>query len=139
KNDQYRQSDRSLRGGDGKNEEHKHLPCVITRVARKRHEVEVDRQQQQLDAHQQQDQVAPVDENSRDAERKQDGGHGKIVLQADHRRFSEPILTIRTLSSGCTDTCFAMSCIFRPGLLRRVREMAATIASNSTTAASSNA
>jgi hypothetical protein len=49
-----------LGGRHGKNEEHEHLAIQLPEVAREGHEVEVGRQQQQLDAHQQQQYVLAI-------------------------------------------------------------------------------
>ena len=53
--DQDREADRRLGRRDGQDEEHEHLPGEVAQLARERDEVEVDREQHQLDAHQQQD------------------------------------------------------------------------------------
>ena len=137
--DQDGQTDRRLGGSDRQYEEHEHLPELIAQVARERDEVEVNCQQHELDAHQQQDQVLAIDEDAGDGEREQDRSDGQVVIEADHCFFSASIFTIRTRSFARTATCFEMFCTLRPGRLRIVSVIAATIANSSTTAAISNA
>src|SRR5690606_27241629 len=120
------------------NEKHEHLPAQVAQLARKGHEVEIHRQQHQLDAHQQQDHVLPVEEDAGDAEREQDAREHQYEVEGDHDFFSGSILTTRVRSRARTDTCAATSCCFRPVRWRMVSTMAATMASNRITAASSN-
>src|SRR5690625_1268280 len=64
---QDRQSDRRLCGRNGEDEEHENLPRRLAELAREGDEVDVDREQHQLDRHQQDDDVLAVQE---------DAGHG---------------------------------------------------------------
>src|SRR5437868_5232917 len=145
-----RETDGRLRGRHGEHEEHEDLPVDVAEEPRKRHEIEIHREQQQLDAHQQQDEVLAVDEHAGDRDREQHAGDGEQPVELDHgpvpfaagcagaAGLSASTFTMRTRSSRRTATCFAMSCCLRPVRLRIVREMAATIAMRSSTAASSN-
>src|SRR5262245_30463137 len=99
--------------------------------ARERDEVEVDGEQHELDAHQEQDHVLAVDEDAGHAQREQPGREHQIVSRRDdHDSLLASTLTMRTRSSRRTATCFAMSCTLRPGRLRIVSVIAATIASS---------
>ena len=46
-------------------------------------EVQVDREQDQLDRHQDDDDVLAVQEDAENAQNEQDGGHHKVVAEAD--------------------------------------------------------
>jgi hypothetical protein len=63
-NDKYRKPDRSLGSSDSQYKKDEYLARFIAQIARKSYEVKVYRQQHQFDAHQQQNQIAPVDENA---------------------------------------------------------------------------
>src|SRR5512138_239759 len=132
------ETDRRLGRRDRHDEEHVHLPIQVAELARERDEVEVDRKEHQLDAHEQQDHVLAVQENARDAEREQQACQHQYELELDHASFSASILTRRTRSCARTATCAATSCCFAPRRWRIVSVIAATIASSSSTAASSN-
>src|SRR3569833_1009970 len=135
---QDRKSDRGLRRRHGEHEEHEHLAVEVTQVTREGNEIEIGGEQQQLDAHQQQDDVLPDQEDARHRDREQNSRQGQQMRQRDHERFSASIFTIRTRSAARTDTCLEMSCTLCPPRLRMVSEIAATIATSSNTAASSN-
>jgi hypothetical protein len=72
-NDKYGKPDRSLGSCDSQYEKDEDLARFITQVARKSDEVEIHGQQHEFDAHQQQYQVAPIDEYPRHAECKEHG------------------------------------------------------------------
>src|SRR5690606_10153541 len=72
--DQDRQADRGLGRGHGKDEEHEDLTGRVAEFAREGDEVDVHREQHQLDAHQQDDHVLPVEEDAGDADAEQRGG-----------------------------------------------------------------
>src|SRR5262245_45667193 len=72
--DQDGEADGGLRGGHGEHEEHEDLSADVSQVARERDEVEVRREQQQLHAHQQQDDVLAVEEDARNRYGEQDAG-----------------------------------------------------------------
>ena len=58
--DQNGQTNRRFGSGDGEDEEHKNLPMDVAEVMREGDEVHVDRQQHQLDCHQQNDHVFAI-------------------------------------------------------------------------------
>ena len=134
-----RKPDRRLGRRNGENEEDEYLSRLVSQVAREGNEVEIDREQHQLDTHQQKNEVSSVDKNSGNGERKQHGRYGQIVMQADHCFSSACICTRRTRSLLRVATCRLISWTFSPGRLRIVSVIAATIASSRMTAAISNA
>src|SRR5262245_28256510 len=54
------EADGRLRRRHGEHEEHEDLAVDVAQIARERHEVEVGREQQELDAHEEQDDVLAV-------------------------------------------------------------------------------
>src|SRR3546814_20740873 len=69
--DQNREPDRRLAGGDGQYEHREHLPDKIAERGAERDEVDVHREQDQLDRHQDDDDILAVDEDAEHAEREQ--------------------------------------------------------------------
>ena len=71
--DEDGKADRRLGRGDGEHEEREDLADEIAEEGREGDEVDVDREQDQLDRHQDDDDVLAVEEDAEDAEREQDG------------------------------------------------------------------
>src|SRR3984885_10715667 len=141
--DQHRQTDRSFRGGYRQHQEREHLADDVAEKRGERHQVDVDREQNQLDRHQDDDDVLAVEEDAEDPERKQDRTDREIVPKTDrhctHSAASAsckpcPAATLRTLmaSSGVRAFCTLMSCRLTLTLWRSVRTMAPIIAPSST-------
>src|SRR5690625_959084 len=63
----------NLGGSNHQNEKDKNLTGGITKPTRKGNKINVGRKQYQLDRHQQNDQVSPVDEKTKQANRKNNG------------------------------------------------------------------
>src|SRR5690242_14125611 len=102
-------------------------------------EVEVHREQHQLDRHQQHDQVAPGEEDADHADREEHRGEHQVVGEADAHSFSAGMETSRTRSALVARTCSDGSWA-RVSLRRRsVSEIAAMIATSRITAAVSKA
>ena len=85
--DQDREADRRLRRGHRQDEKHEDLAADIAQEARERDEVEVHREQHQLDAHEQDDDVLAVQEHAGDRDGEQDAGQGEHVGEGDHGAF----------------------------------------------------
>ena len=83
-------------GGDGQHEEREDLTDEIAEEGREGDEVDVDGEQDQLDRHQDDDDVLAVDEDAEDAEREQDRGDGQVVGEADGHQIPFPDSTLRT-------------------------------------------
>jgi hypothetical protein len=101
----------------------------IAEIARERDEVRVDREQHQLNRHQQHDDVLAVDEDAGDRDAEQDRAEREEMRKRDHRvgapvstAFSDAILTTRTRSRAVTATWRAGSCVLTPTRWRSVSE-----------------
>ena len=71
-------------------------PTRSPRKVEKRDEVDVDREQDQLDRHQDDDDVLAVEEDAEDAEREQDRGDGEVVAEPDGHDSPCPDCTLTT-------------------------------------------
>src|SRR4029079_6791547 len=114
-------------------QQRKDLPDDVAEVRRERHEVYVDRKQDQLDRHQNDDDVLAIEKNAKDPEREEDRGNGEIMAKAyGHVLLPSPCpdrtLTISIETAGVRATCVAMS--WRRTRMRwcKVSTMAPTIA-----------
>src|SRR5690606_21339504 len=153
--DQDRQADRRLRGGHRQDEEHEDLPRLVAEVAREGHEVDVDREQHQLDRHQQDDDVLAVEEDARDADAEQHRAQRKVVAEPEalseelhydcppspaspSARFSAGMLTMRRRSAARTRVCAPGFWCLVSGRRRSVRVTAAITATVRISAATSN-
>src|SRR5438445_11204759 len=81
---QYGQTDGGFGSSDGQDEKHKNLARHVVQVVGKRHEIHVDRQQHQLNRHEQHDQVLAVQKNTNDRQRKQHAAQRKKMSQAQY-------------------------------------------------------
>src|ERR1700729_4497472 len=119
----------------------------VAEEGRERHQVDVDGEQDELDRHQDDDDVLAVEEDAENPEREQDRTDGQIVPETDrhctHSAASAscrpcPAATLRTLiaSSGVGAFCTLMSCRLTLALWRSVSTMAPIIATSSTMPAS---
>src|SRR2546430_1542166 len=75
--------DRGRRGGEREHEQREDLADEIAEMGRERDQVDVDGEQDQLDRHQDHDDVLAVDEDAENAEREQDRGDGEVMAQSD--------------------------------------------------------
>src|SRR5690606_17269286 len=155
---QDRQTNGGLGGGYGQDEEHEQLSGRITQFTRKPDEIDVHREQHQLDGHQQDDDVLPVEEDAGQADAEQHRAQRQNVAQRDHGLASSPsagvpsaalllpctngcstsILTTRRRSADLTMVCSPGFCVLMPVRWRRVSMTAATTATVRMTAANSN-
>src|ERR1700749_968060 len=128
-------TDRRFRGRNRQHEQREHLADDVAEESRERHQVDVDRQQDQLDRHQDHDDVLAVEEDAEDPEREQDRADGQIMSEPD-RHFTHsaasvssspcPDATLRTAMaiSGVRAFCTLMSCRLTKALWRNVNTMA---------------
>src|SRR5205085_5630195 len=94
-NDEDGEADRGFRRGDREDQECKHLAREVIELGRERHEVDVDGEQDQLDRHQDDDDVLAVEENAENAQREQDRGNRQIMSETDgHSPCPDLTLTI---------------------------------------------
>src|SRR6202048_2967863 len=140
---QHRKADRRFRRGHRQHQQREHLADDIAEKGRERHQVDIDRQQNQLDRHQDDDDVLAVEKDAEDPEREQHRADRKIVSETDrhctHSAASAscrpcPDATLRTLmaSSGVRAFCTLISCRLILALWRNVSTMAPIIATSST-------
>src|SRR5262249_42057112 len=144
---EHGKTDRGLRGGDRQHKKRKDLADDVAEEGRERHQVDVDRQQNQLDRHQDDDDVLAVEEDAEDSEREQDRADGEVMSEPDgHFTPSAasascrpwPEATLRTLmaSSGVRAFCTLMSWRLTCALWRKVSTIAPIMATSSTMPAS---
>src|SRR5882757_8564424 len=140
---EHRQTDRSFRGGYRQHQEREHLADDVAEERRECHQVDIDRQQDQFDRHQDDDDVLAVEEDAENPCCEQDRADRQIVPKADghftHSGASAscrpcPDATLRTLmaSSGVRAFCTLISCRLTFTLWRSVSTMAPIIATRST-------
>src|SRR5579859_7947688 len=77
------QADRGFSRGDGQHEHGEDLSVQIPQEMRKRDEIDIDCEQDQLDRHHDDDDVLAVQEDAEHAQREQDAGDGQVVRKAD--------------------------------------------------------
>src|SRR5579863_4795079 len=95
--DQDRQSDRGFRRRNGEHDQRIDLTDDVAQKARKRHEVDVDREQNELDRHQDDDDVFAVEKDAENPEREQDRRDGQIMTEPDgHDESPCPVFTWTT-------------------------------------------
>src|ERR1700726_611426 len=84
------EADRRLGRRHGQHEHREHLADQIVEHDREGDEVDVDREQHQLDRHHDDDDVLAIEEDAEDPCREQDPGDGQVMGEAGHHRFSPP-------------------------------------------------
>src|SRR5262245_15515570 len=145
--DKHGKADRGFRGGHRQHQQRKYLPDDVAEEGRERHQVDIDRKQDQLDRHQDDDDVLAVEEDAEDPEREQDGGDRQVMSEPDghftHSAASAscrpwPEATLRTAiaSSGVRAFCTLISCRLMYAMWRSVSTIAPIIATSSTMPAS---
>src|ERR1043165_2256306 len=132
--DQDGEPDGGLGRRNGQHQQREDLPDQVAEERGERHQVDVDGEQDQLDRHQDDDDVLAVDEDAEDPEREQDRGDREIVSEADGHVRPCPGRTFTTsiASSFVRRTCAAMSCRLTGTRCRKVRTIAPTMATSST-------
>src|SRR5258706_12828080 len=145
-----READGRFGRGHGEDEEDEHLALHVAQVVRERDEVQVDREQHQLDAHQEHDQVLAIEEDADHRQREQHGPERQVMAQPDGSEvhFRSPpaaaagcagssivggILTMRTRPSFFALTCSDGSTYLLSLRLRNVSAIAAMMATSSST------
>src|ERR1051326_4502595 len=81
-------ADRRLGGRHGQHEHREDLADEIVEDYGEGDEVDVDREQHQLDRHHDDDHVLAVEKNAEDPEREQDRGDGQVMGEADWHRLN---------------------------------------------------
>src|SRR5690348_4032477 len=81
--DEDGEPDRCFGGGDGQDEKRENLPHQIVEEGREGDKVDVDREQHELDRHQDDDDVLAVEEDAEYADGEEDGGDGEKMSKRD--------------------------------------------------------
>src|SRR5579872_6101230 len=122
--------DRRLGGGNGEHDQRIDLPDEIAEERGEGDEVEIDGEQDQLDRHQDDDDVLAVDEDAENAEREQNRGHGQIMGQSDDHVRPLPGSTLRISMMAARATCTAIDWRLTPTLWRSVSTIAPIMATS---------
>src|SRR5262249_3527112 len=116
-------------GRDREHDQRINLADDVTEESRKRHEVDVHREQNKLDRHQDDDDVLAVEKDAEDSESKQDRGDPKIMPQPDHESpCPDFTLTISIAVDRRRPTCSAIDWRLTLGLRCSVMTMAPIMA-----------
>src|SRR5574340_684765 len=127
--------DSSFRRRDGEHDQRINLPNDIAETRREGDEIDVDREQDQFDRHQDDDDVLAVEEDAENAEREQDRGDREIVPEADRHALPPRPCPGRTWRSsidisGVRAFCAAILCRRTRTRCCRVSTMAPTMATS---------
>src|SRR5258708_35847796 len=94
------EADRRLGGRDGQHEHGEDLADEIMQEGREGNEVDIDREQDQLDRHQDDDDVLAVEKDAENAQGKEHCGDGEIVGKADFEHSVQTPFPISTLTTS---------------------------------------
>src|ERR1043166_1302056 len=135
--DQDGEPDGGLGRRNGQHQQREDLPDQVAEERGERHQVDVDGEQDQLDRHQDDDDVLAVDEDAEDPEREQDRGDREVVAEPDAHVSPCPGRTFTTsiASALVRRTCATMSWRLTRALCCSVSTIAPTTATSSTTPA----
>src|SRR4029078_433456 len=124
------EADRCFSSRYGQHEHGHDLSDDVTQESREGDEVDVHCEQDVLDRHEDQDDVAAVDENSEHAQHEQDRGDGQIMGERDHIWTPSPTAGLDnfTASAGRRLTCRPTFGVRRSPRLRWVSTIAPIIA-----------
>src|SRR5450830_851503 len=127
--------DRRFRGRDREHQERKNLADDVAKMGGEGDHVDVDREQDQFDRHQDDDHVLAVEEDAENPEREQDRGDREIMSKANGHVLLPrpcPVRTFRILIAvaGVRATCVGISWRFTRSLWRSVSTMAPTMATS---------
>src|SRR5665811_530126 len=126
---------RRVRGRDGEHQKRKNLADDVAEMGGEGDQIDVDREQDQLDRHQDDEHVLAVEEDAENPEREQDRGDREIMSKADGHVLLPrpcPVRTLRTsiAVAGVRATCSEMSCRRTRSLWRSVSTIAPTMATS---------
>src|SRR6185312_372958 len=132
--------DRGLRRGDRQHQQCEHLADDVAEMGREGHEVDVDGEQDQLDRHQDDDDVLPVEEDAENPEREQDRSDREVMAESDGHVCSpcpDGTLTTSIAVAGVRPTWLEMLCRLTVARCCKVSTMAPIMATSSTRPAAS--
>src|SRR5688500_10807611 len=101
--DEDGEADRRLAGGDGEDEHGEDLPDHVAEIGGEGDQVDVDAQEDELDRHQDDDDVLPVEEDSEHPEHEQDRADGEVMAEPDHDGISDAVTPGETPSKSYFD------------------------------------
>src|ERR1043166_707881 len=135
--DQDGEPDGGLGRRNGQHQQREDLPDQVAEERGERHQVDVDGEQDQLDRHQDDDDVLAVDEDAEDPEREQDRGDREVVPEPDGHVRPCPGVTFTTsiAVSRVRATCAAGFCRLTGTRWRRVSTIAPNKATHRITSA----
>src|SRR5580700_11087884 len=138
--DEDGEPDRGFRRRERENDQRIDLADDVAEESRERHQIDVDGEQNELDRHQDDDDVLAVEEDAQDPEREQDRGNRQIMPEPDDHGSPPspcPDLTLTTsiAVSRRRATWLAIFCRRTFGLCCRVSTMAPTMATRRITPA----
>src|SRR6187200_2017045 len=137
--DQNGEADGGFGGGHRQHQEREHLAHQVAEEGGERDEIDVDREQDQLDRHQNDDDVLPIQDDAGDADREQDCRDDEILGEADgHIHPCNPAreATLRSVTSaGVRAFWSATTWRLTSGLCCRVSTIAPIIAVSRTSPA----
>src|SRR5215467_8568230 len=114
KHDQDCKTDGRLRGGDRQDQQRVNLSDDVAEMSREGDQIDVDRQQDQFDRHQNDDDVLAVEENAEDPQCEQDCGDREVMTETDGHApppspWPDRTLTISIDAAGVRATWAPMS------------------------------
>src|ERR1035437_6737632 len=129
--------DRGFRRRHREHQERVDLPDDVAEMAGKGDQIDVDREQDQLDRHQDDDHVFAVEEDAENPEREQDRGDREIMSKANGHVLLPRPCPVRTFRifiavAGVRATCVGISWRFTRSLWRSVSTLAPTMATSRT-------
>src|SRR5580700_29862 len=137
--DEDGEPDRGFRRGDRQHDQRIDLADDVAEKRRERHQVDVDGEQDQLDRHQNDDDVLAVEKDAENPEREQDRGDRQIVTEPDGHGRPCPDLTLTTSMAlaRVRASCSPTRCRRTSGLCCSVITMAPIMATSRITPAAS--
>src|ERR1700730_1349030 len=130
--DENGKPDRGFRRRHGEHDQCIDLADNVAEEGGESDEIDIHRKQNELDRHQNDDDVLAVEEDAENPEREQDRGDGKVVAEPDDHDSPCPDFTLTT--SIAVDrrraTCWAMDWRLTPGLWCSVITMAPIMATS---------
>src|ERR1043166_5973299 len=139
--DEDGKADGGFRRRHGQHEQRENLAHQLVQLGREGDEVDVHRQQHQLDRHQDDDDVLAVQEDAENPEREQDRRHGQVMGKTDgHVRTPLPLATCLTSTESPRRRSVwrSMDCLRTPLRWRGGSTMAPIMAISSTRSATWN-
>src|SRR5208282_1599503 len=137
--DEDREPDRGFRRRDREHKQRIDLADDVAQKTRERDQVDVDGEQNELDRHQDDDNVLAVEKDSQNPEREQHCANRQIMAEPDGHDSPCPGFTLMISIAVVVvrATCAAMLCRLTPGLCCSVSTIAPIIATSRMTPAAS--